>query len=535
MGRLIFIGFPGVGLVASHLPHRNGPAEEGTRNQFGHDSASRQRVFRRPVVIIKWNYVRQVALARRFKADRECAVPLKEIELTKENTGGFAALGITGVLLKGVEAAGMTEPKPIQTQAIPSQLEGQDILGIAQTGSGKTAAFSLPILQKIIGLGDKRRPKTARALILAPTRELAVQIEQTIRNVSKSAHISTALVLGGVSKLSQIKRIAPGIDVLIATPGRLTDLMRDSLVDLSQTRWLVLDEADRMLDMGFINDVKRIAKATHAERQTALFSATMPKEIASLAERLLRDPVRVEVAPQGTTASEITQVVHPVPTKEKRRLLSAMLTDADMRSVIVFTRTKHGADAVVRHLERDRYDVAAIHGNKSQNARQRALNGFRDGTLRILVATDIAARGIDVPGISHVVNYDLPDEPETYVHRIGRTGRNGASGASITLYDPATEESKLRAVERVTRSKLSIKDAPVKLAPAPVAKGPAPQSQRTEQAESRKAPAHKHRRPAQKAGEQHRAGAHASAGEAAPKPKRPFRRKRRSNGGQRAA
>ncbi|AKO28108.1 hypothetical protein P038_02330 [Brucella abortus 99-9971-135] len=331
-----------------------------------------------------------------------------------------------------------------------------------------------------------------------------------------------------MSKLSQIKRIAPGIDVLIATPGRLTDLMRDGLVDLSQTRWLVLDEADRMLDMGFINDVKRIAKATHAERQTALFSATMPKEIASLAERLLRDPVRVEVAPQGTTASEITQVVHPVPTKEKRRLLSAMLTDADMRSVIVFTRTKHGADAVVRHLERDRYDVAAIHGNKSQNARQRALNGFRDGTLRILVATDIAARGIDVPGISHVVNYDLPDEPETYVHRIGR---NGASGASITLYDPATEESKLRAVERVTRSKLSIKDAPVKLAPAPVAKGPAPQGQRTEQAESRKAPAHKHRRPAQKAGEQHRAGAHASAGEAAPKPKRPFR----SNGGQRAA
>ncbi|MEJ5019454.1 DEAD/DEAH box helicase [Ochrobactrum vermis] len=464
-------------------------------------------------------------------------VPPKEIELTKEITGGFAALGVTGVLLKGVEAAGMTEPKPIQLQAIPHQLEGRDILGIAQTGSGKTAAFSLPILQKIMGLGDKRRPKTARALILAPTRELAVQIEQTIRNVSKQAHISTALVLGGVSKLSQIKRIAPGIDVLIATPGRLTDLMRDGLVDLSQTRWLVLDEADRMLDMGFINDVKRIAKATHAERQTALFSATMPKEIASLAGSLLRDPVRVEVAPQGTTAAEITQVVHPVPTKEKRRLLSALLGDKVMRSVIVFTRTKHGADAVVRHLERDGYEVAAIHGNKSQNARQRALNGFRDGSLRILIATDIAARGIDVPGISHVVNYDLPDEPETYVHRIGRTGRNGASGASITLYDPAAEEAKLRAVERVTRSKLPIKDAPVELAPAPAPRAVAP-GERPQKTQHRKGGMpQKPRRAAPKSGE-HRTGAHATGEAAAPQAKRPFRRKRRNgngNGGQRAA
>lgn len=514
---------------------------------LGHGCASRQGFSRRPVVIIKTDLARASCAFPALKVDRRCAVPPKEIELTNENTSGFAALGVTGVLLKGVEAAGMTEPKPIQTQAIPPQLEGKDILGIAQTGSGKTAAFSLPILQKIIGLGDKRRPKTARALVLAPTRELAVQIEQTIRNVSKSAHISTALVLGGVSKLTQIKRIAPGIDVLIATPGRLTDLMREGLVDLSQTRWLVLDEADRMLDMGFINDVKRIAKATHADRQTALFSATMPKEIAALAGSLLRDPVRVEVAPQGTTAAEITQVVHPVPTKEKRRLLSALLADKNMRSVIVFTRTKHGADAVVRHLERDKFDVAAIHGNKSQNARQRALNGFRDGTLRILVATDIAARGIDVPGISHVVNYDLPDEPETYVHRIGRTGRNGASGASITLYDQATEDSKLRAVERVTRTKLPIKEAPVKLAPAPAA---APRisivgEDKPQKTQHRKGPSpQQHRRPAQKPGE-HRGGNHASAGghanatgEAAPKAKRPFRRKRRTGnggGGQRAA
>ena len=488
-------------------------------------------------------------LVRSFKADRNFAVPPKEFKLTTENiehTGGFAALGVTGVLLKGVEAAGMTEPKPIQTQAIPHQLEGRDILGIAQTGSGKTAAFSLPILQKIIALGDKRKGKTARALILAPTRELAVQIEETIRTVAKQAHISTALVLGGVSRLSQIKRMQGGVDVLIATPGRLTDLVRENCVDLSETRWLVLDEADRMLDMGFINDVKRIAKGTHKNRQTALFSATMPKEIAALAQSLLRDPIRVEVAPQGTTAAEITQVVHPVPTKEKRRLLSGLLGDKGMKSVIVFTRTKHGADAVVRHLERDGFDVAAIHGNKSQNARQRALNGFRDGTLRILVATDIAARGIDVPGISHVVNYDLPDEPETYVHRIGRTGRNGASGASITLYDAATEDSKLRAVERVTRNKLTIKEAPVKLAPAPAPKfDDAEDRPRSDRKPGSHSVPQKHRRPANKMAKsgEHRSGqgsqgSKPAGAEGAAKPKRPFHRKRRpggGGGGQRAA
>lgn len=489
---------------------------------------------RRPVVSSK-NFIGQVALVPSFKADYPSTDPLKEIELTEEITGGFAALGVTGILLKGVEAAGLTEPKPIQAQAIPHQLQGRDILGIAQTGSGKTAAFSLPILQQIIALGDKRKGKTARALILAPTRELAVQIEETIRSVAKNAHISTALVLGGVSRLSQIKRMQPGVDILIATPGRLTDLVRENSIDLSETRWLVLDEADRMLDMGFINDVKRIAKGTHKDRQTALFSATMPKEIAKLAQALLRDPVRVEVAPQGTTAAEITQVVHPVPTREKRRLLSAMLTNPDMKSVIVFTRTKHGADAVVRHLERDGYDVAAIHGNKSQNARQRALTGFRSGALRILVATDIAARGIDVPGISHVVNYDLPDEPETYVHRIGRTGRNGASGASITLYDPATEESKLRAVERVTRTKLAITDAPVKPAPAPAPianSGADGRPQRNRKPASQK-PAQKNRRPEQKTSEHRQAVAPKATtnGDMLTQTKRPFRRKRRNSSG----
>ncbi|WP_292238543.1 DEAD/DEAH box helicase, partial [Mesorhizobium sp.] len=378
--------------------------------------------------------------------------------MTNENQAdqnGFATLGITGALLKAANAAGFTDPKPIQVQAIPPQLEGRDIFGIAQTGSGKTAAFALPILSKIIGLGTKRRPKTARALILAPTRELAVQIEDTIKLLAKGAHISTALVLGGVSRYSQVKKIAPGVDILIATPGRLTDLVREGDLILADTKWLVLDEGDRMLDMGFINDVKRIAKATAPNRQTALFSATMPNEIAELAKGLLKDAVRIEVSPQSTTAAEIVQSVVLARTKQKRQVLSKMLADEAMRSVIVFSRTKHGADRVTKDLARDGFDAAVIHGNKSQNARQKALNDFRVGSVRILVATDIAARGIDVPGISHVVNFDLPDEAESYVHRIGRTGRNGRDGIAITLCDPS-ENGKLRQVERIIRMKLPV-------------------------------------------------------------------------------
>jgi len=371
------------------------------------------------------------------------------------NPEGFASLGITGQLLKATEAAGFDSPKPIQTKAIPAQLEGRDILGIAQTGSGKTAAFSLPILSKIAALGTKRLPRTARALILAPTRELAVQIESTIKVLAKGMHVSTALVLGGVSRHSQVKRMAPGVDILIATPGRLTDLVREGEVKLGETRWLVLDEADRMLDMGFIHDVRRIANATHRDRQTALFSATMPTEIESLARGILKDPVIVEVTPQGTTVPEIKQSVVLARLKQKRKVLSTMLADPAMRSVMVFARTKHGADRVERDLDRDGFQAAVIHGNKSQNARQKALNGFRDGSVRILVATDIAARGIDVPGISHVINFDLPDEAESYVHRIGRTARNGAEGIAITLCDP-NENAKLRAVERVIRMKLPV-------------------------------------------------------------------------------
>ncbi|MEX0344060.1 MAG: DEAD/DEAH box helicase [Rhizobiaceae bacterium] len=349
----------------------------------------------------------------------------------------------------------MCEPKPIQVQAIPPHLAGRDILGIAQTGSGKTAAFSLPILSKIIALGTKRHPKTARALILAPTRELAVQIEDSIRKLSRGAHVSTALVLGGVSRKAQVNRIRPGIDVMIATPGRLTDLIKTRDVDLSETRWLVLDEADRMLDMGFVRDVRRIIARVHCDCQTALFSATMPREVVSLAEQQLKDPVRIEIAQQGTTASEIEQSVVMARTRQKRQVLSNMLENDSMRSVIVFSRTKHGADRITRDLKRDGHEAAVIHGNKSQNARQAALNGFRNGRVRILVATDIAARGIDVPGISHVVNFDLPDEAESYVHRIGRTGRNGEDGIAVTLCDPK-ENAKLRSVERVIRMRLPV-------------------------------------------------------------------------------
>lgn len=376
--------------------------------------------------------------------------------MNNPSTTTFAGFGLPELLVKNLAKAGMTTPKPIQEQAIPLLLEGKDLLGIAQTGSGKTLAFSLPLLAGIISQGSRRKPRTARALVLAPTRELAQQIADTIVEMSKDMHLSVALVLGGVSRFKQVKRVAPGVDVLIATPGRLMDLVREKEIDLSETRYLVLDEADRMLDMGFINDVRRIASLVHKERQTTLFSATMPKEISHLAESLLNNPVVVETAPQGTTAADIREQVYAVHRRAKKEALAGLLADPDFTSVIVFTRTKHGADTVKRILDSYGFSSAVIHGNKTQNARQKALQGFRNGSIRVLVATDIAARGIDVPGISHVINYDLPEEAESYVHRIGRTGRNGASGDAITFFDAETESSRLKAVERVTRRKFVI-------------------------------------------------------------------------------
>lgn len=376
--------------------------------------------------------------------------------MTNTNASEFADFGLPELLLKNLTRAGMISPKPIQEQALPVMLEGRDLLGIAQTGSGKTLAFSLPLLAQIFKKGDKRRPKTARALILAPTRELAQQILDSITVLTKDMHLSLGLILGGVSRYKQVKRVGPGVDILIATPGRLMDLVREKELDLSYTQYLVLDEADRMLDMGFINDVRKIASLVAKNRQTALFSATMPKEISALAASLLNDPVRVETAPQGTTAADIREIIYGVHRRNKKNALLGLLADDALRSVIVFSRTKHGADAIKRDLDRAGVLSGVIHGNKTQNARQKALNGFRAGTLRVLVATDIVARGIDVPGISHVINYDLPDESESYVHRIGRTGRNGASGEAITLFDAETETVRLRGVQRVTRKKFAV-------------------------------------------------------------------------------
>jgi ATP-dependent RNA helicase RhlE len=370
-------------------------------------------------------------------------------------TQTFSELGLPASIVAALDSAGFNVPTPIQAKAIPHQLAGKDILGIAQTGSGKTAAFGLPIIAGIAELKGRANPMTTRALILAPTRELAVQIDEVLQKLSAGLRLSTVLVLGGVSRHSQIQKIAKGVDVVIATPGRLKDLLDDRKLKLNETRWLVLDEADRMLDMGFIGPVKAIAAAIGPRRQTALFSATMAAEIADLAKGLLSNPVRVEASPPATTVTTIEQRVILAGSKAKRGVLNELLADESLSRVIIFSRTKHGADRVVKNLTIDGHDAAAIHGNKSQNARQAALKGFSSGRVRILVATDIAARGIDVPDISHVINYELPDDAENYVHRIGRTGRNGASGKAITLCD-GTERSKLRDVERLIRRTLPV-------------------------------------------------------------------------------
>ncbi len=374
------------------------------------------------------------------------------------NLNDFISLGLPSVITDSLTAGGFTEPTKIQSQAIPKLMEGRDMMGIAQTGSGKTAAFGLPILAGILTLTGRPRPLTTRALILAPTRELAVQIDEAIRSFAGSKmKLDTVLLLGGVSRYHQVKKLERGADIVVATPGRLKDLMDDGKIKLNETRWFVLDEADRMLDMGFIAPVRAIAKAIGFKRQTMMFSATMAPEVADLAKSLLNEPVRVDASVAGSTVVKIDQRVILSGAKAKRGVLNELLASETekMERVIIFARTKHGADRVAKNLEIDGHKAAAIHGNKSQNARQAALKGFASGDVRILVATDIAARGIDVPGITHVVNYELPDDPENYVHRIGRTGRNGASGFAITLCD-GTERSKLRDVERLIRRTLPV-------------------------------------------------------------------------------
>jgi len=374
---------------------------------------------------------------------------------TQNISGNFADLGLAEPLLRALQAAGYTTPTPIQAQAIPALLQGRDMLGLAQTGTGKTAAFTLPILHHLAAEKAHLAPKSARVLILAPTRELAVQIGESVKTYGRNLRLRHTVILGGVSQGPQVRALSRGVDILIATPGRLMDLLNQRHVRLDKVSHLVLDEADRMLDMGFIRDVRKIVAALPGRRQSLLFSATMPPEVAKLAAELLHNPERVEVTPQKVTVERIAQSVYHVATPDKRPLLENLLQDPALSRVIVFTRTKHRANRVAEQLEKAGIPADAIHGNKSQNARQRALEAFRRGRARVLVATDIAARGIDVSGVTHVINYELPNEPESYVHRIGRTARAGNDGAAISFCD-VSERAYLRDIERLTRQRLDV-------------------------------------------------------------------------------
>ncbi len=369
---------------------------------------------------------------------------------------GFAQLSLHSLLLKTLAAEGYETPTPIQAQAIPPLCEGRDLLGIAQTGTGKTAAFALPLLHRLLGdlAGGKPAPRRRpTVLVLSPTRELAAQIGESFATYGRGSGLRGAVIFGGVGQNPQVQAIAAGIDVLVATPGRLLDLLGQGLVHLGEVRDFVLDEADRMLDMGFIEPIRRIAAALPARRRTMLFSATMPKEIEHLASQLLRDPVRVEVTPVATTVERIEQRLFPVAKGDKAALLVHLIREERIARSVVFTKTKHGADRVLKRLRTAGIAGEAIHGNKGQNQRIRALEAFRSGKVAILVATDVAARGLDVDGISHVFNFDLPMEPEAYVHRIGRTARAGASGVAISFCD-RDERDLLRSIERLTRQEI---------------------------------------------------------------------------------
>ena len=348
-----------------------------------------------------------------------------------------------------------TQPTPIQAQAIPHLLAGRDLLGIAQTGTGKTAAFALPILQRLSAQAQAAPRNSMRALILTPTRELATQIADSFRAYGRHLGLRTAVIFGGVGQQPQVDALRRGIDILVATPGRLLDLKEQGHVRFDGLSVFVLDEADRMLDMGFIHDVRRIAGSLPRQRQSLLFSATMPPEIERLVGNLLKDPVRIEVTPSATTVELIDQRVMFVDSGNKRALLASLLKDIGISRALVFTRTKHGANRVAEGLARGGIKTEAIHGNKSQGARQRALGDFRNGKVRVLVATDIAARGIDIDDISHVFNYDIPNVPESYVHRIGRTARAGAAGVAISFCD-GSEKGFLRDIENLTRRKIAV-------------------------------------------------------------------------------
>jgi ATP-dependent RNA helicase RhlE len=365
----------------------------------------------------------------------------------------FNDFGLAEPITRALTEEGYSTPTPIQAQAIPLLLQSRDLIGIAQTGTGKTAAFALPILNRL--LGNRQRPdrKTCRVLVLSPTRELSGQILTSFRTYGKHMRISSALAIGGVSMGAQVRAMMNGVDVLVATPGRLLDLVQSNAVRLNGVDTFVLDEADRMLDMGFINDIRKIVAKLPKERQTLLFSATMPQDIAELAGQMLKDPAQVAVTPVATTAERIAQRIIHVDRGAKAKTLTDLLRSEPVNRALIFTRTKHGADKVVRGLQKDGIPAEAIHGNKSQNQRERVLAQFRNGHIKTLVATDIAARGIDVDGVSHVFNFDLPNVPESYVHRIGRTARAGAEGTAISLCS-SDEIAFLRDIERLIKMQI---------------------------------------------------------------------------------
>ena len=367
----------------------------------------------------------------------------------------FSALGLAEPIQRALKTRNHIVPTPIQARAIPILLNGNDILGVAQTGTGKTAAFVLPILHKLSQSRQNGGARNPRALVLAPTRELAIQINDEFRAYGQYQHLRQTVIYGGVSQRPQVGALMRGVDIIIATPGRLLDLMGQRRLRLDAIEFLVLDEADRMLDMGFINDVRKIIAAVPKKRQSLLFSATMPSEVARLSSDFLVDPVRVEVTPQATPIERLEQCIYHVDTADKAALLASMLDDPALSRVIVFARTKHRANRVAEKLGRSGVDAEAIHGNKSQGARQHALKRFRTGDARVLVATDIAARGIDVDGVTHVINYELPNEPESYVHRIGRTARAGAGGVAFSFCD-RTERGYLRDIERLIKRQLTV-------------------------------------------------------------------------------
>ena len=365
----------------------------------------------------------------------------------------FAELDLIAPLARAVADEGYDTPTPVQARCIPHLLKGRDLLGSAQTGTGKTAAFALPILQGLEAAGSRER--RIRTLIMTPTRELAAQIGESFRTYGRHLSMTSTVIFGGVNQKSQVRALKRGVDILVATPGRLLDLMAQRHVSLKHLEYFVLDEADRMLDMGFIHDVRRVIEVLPAKRQSLFFSATMPPAVAELADRLLSDPVRVEVAPQSATADRVEQTLMYVDKDDKRKLLEQLLADAAIGRALVFSRTKHGADRICKQLLKEEISAGAIHGNRSQNARTRALEGFRSGEIRVLVATDIAARGIDVDDITHVINFDMPNEAESYVHRIGRTARAGRAGKAIS-FCAGDELEYLQSVEWLIKDKVPV-------------------------------------------------------------------------------